>query len=239
MENMYPMKTMKIDDRSLSCIVRYSVRRRTVQIRVSKPDCLEIAAPAGMSWDKIRQLIETKHSWIRLQVRRLETSAANPANSSLTHGATVLYQGAPHTLLLLADGKGKPHVTYAHCAISVHLTELIGQDNDPVVYRSLRRSGTWIRRRKLSWNGHCTGLPRSAFIPAGFPSGIKRPVGAAAPPAAPSATIGASSWLRRQCWTTSSSTSFAICCTRIIPQPTGRRSPAGIPIAGISAGGCA
>jgi len=133
------MKTLKVDDHILACTLRYSSRRRTVQIRLSKSDCLEIAAPAGMSWDKIQQLIESKHPWIRLQIRRLETIAANPANSSLTHGATLLYQGAPHTLLLLADGRGKPHVTYAHCAISVHLSELVGQDNDPAVYRSLKK----------------------------------------------------------------------------------------------------
>lgn len=139
MENIFSMATLKIDNRTLTCSLRYSSRRRTVQIRVPKPDCLEIAAPAGMSWEKIQQLIAGKHAWIRLQIRRLESVAANPANSAITHGATLLFQGVPHFLLLLADGKGKPHVTYAHCAISIHLSELIGQDNDPFVYRSLKK----------------------------------------------------------------------------------------------------
>ena len=139
MENILIMTTLKIDNRTLPCSLRYSNRRRTVQIRVPKADCLEIVAPSGMSWEKIQQLIETKHAWIRRQIHRLETTVANPANASLTHGSTVLFQGAPHTLLLLADGTGKPKVTYAHCAISVHLSELIGQDNDPDVYRSLKQ----------------------------------------------------------------------------------------------------
>jgi len=133
------MKTVKIDELTLNCTLRYSARRRTVQIRLATADYLEIAAPAGMSWDKIQQLLTGKYAWIRRQIRRLEASAANPANSSLTHGSIVLYQGKPHTLLLLADGKGKPNVTYAHCAISVHLGELVGLDNDPVVYHSLKK----------------------------------------------------------------------------------------------------
>lgn len=133
------MTTIIIGNRTITCSLRYSNRRRTVQIRVSKADCLELAAPAGMTWTKIQQLVESKHAWIYRQIQRLEASAANPANISLTHGSTVLYQGAPHTLLLLADGTAKPNVTYTHCAISVHLTELIGQDNDPVVYRSLKK----------------------------------------------------------------------------------------------------
>ncbi len=151
------MTTMQIDDRTLTCSLRYSSRRRTVQLRVSRADCLEIAAPAGMSWEKILQLIAGKHSWIRMQIRRLETSASNPANSSLTHGSTVLYQGTPHTLLLLADGKGKPQVTYAHCAISIHLSELIGDDNAPVVYRSLKKwyweqAQALLLERTLYWS---------------------------------------------------------------------------------------
>jgi len=83
-------------------------------------------------------LVESKQTWIMRQARRLEAAAAQPTNASLTHGATLLYQGTPHTLLLLADGTGKPSVTYSHCTISVHLSELIGQDNDPAVSGSLK-----------------------------------------------------------------------------------------------------
>ncbi len=133
------MTTLQIDKQTFTCSLRYSPRRRTIQIRVPKSDCLEIAAPAGMAWEKIQKLIESKHPWILRQLKRLNAVAADPANASLTHGSTVLYQGAPHTLLLLADGQGKPTVTYSPCAISLHLTELIGQDNDPVVYQSLKR----------------------------------------------------------------------------------------------------
>ena len=139
MENIISMTTLTIENRTFSCSLRFSNRRRTVQIRVPKEDCLDLAAPTGMPWAKIRQLVETKRTWILRQAHRLEIAADNPANASLTHGATLLYQGTPHTLLLLADGTGNPSVTYSHCAISVHLSELIGHNNDPVVCSSLKK----------------------------------------------------------------------------------------------------
>ena len=105
MENIISMTTLTISNRTFSYSVRFSNRRRSVQIRVPKPDCLELAAPTGMPWPKIRQLVESKHAWILRQVHRLEVAAAQMTNATLTHGATLLYQGTPHTLLLLADGK--------------------------------------------------------------------------------------------------------------------------------------
>lgn len=139
MENIISMTTLTISNRTFSYSVRFSNRRRSVQIRVPKPDCLELAAPTGMPWPKIRQLVESKQTWIMRQARRLEVAAAQPTNASLTHGATLLYQGTPHTLLLLADGTGKPSVTYSPCTIAVHLSELVGLDNDPAVSGSLKK----------------------------------------------------------------------------------------------------
>ena len=139
MGNIISMTTLTISNRTFSYSVRFSNRRRSVQIRVPKPDCLELAAPTGMPWPKIRQLVESKHAWILRQVHRLEVAAAQMTNATLTHGATLLYQGTPHTLLLLADGKSKPNVTYSPCTIAVHLSELIGQDNDPAVSGSLKK----------------------------------------------------------------------------------------------------
>jgi hypothetical protein len=133
------MTTITLEGRSFTCSLRFSHRRRSLQIRVSRPDFLELAAPTGMSWSQIQQLVETKRVWVLRQVRRLEAVAANPANASLTHGATLLYRGQPHTLLLLADAAGRPNVTYSACNIAVHLPELVGEDNDPAVWQSLKQ----------------------------------------------------------------------------------------------------
>ena len=146
-----------LDTRTFSCNLRFSNRRRSVQIRVPRPDCLELAAPAGMSWPKIRELVETKRTWILRQVQRLEAVAANPANAALTHGSTILYQGIPHTLLLLADGTGRASVTYSACNISVHLSELVGEDNDPAVLNTLKKwylkqSQQQLRERTQYWS---------------------------------------------------------------------------------------
>ena len=228
--------TILLEDRSFSCTLRFSARRRSVQIRVPRPDCLELAAPAGMSWPKIRELVETKRVWILRQVRRLEAVAANPANASLTHGATILYRGQPHTLLLLADAAGRPTVTYSACQIAVHLPELVGEDNDPTVWHSLK-NGIWIRPSSSYWNEHGTGRRRLVCSRSAFPCATRKPAGEVAHPGEPSASTGASSWRRRQCWTTWSSTSCATCCIRTIRPPTGGKSPAGFPTAATNGAG--
>ena len=153
------MTTITLEGRSFTCSLRFSPRRQSVQIRVSRPDCLELAAPTGMSWSQIQQLVETKRVWVLRQVRRLEAVAANPANASLTHGATLLYRGQPHTLLLLADAAGRPNVTYSACNIAVHLPELVGEDNDPAVWQSLKQwyleqSHQQLLERTRYWSTH-------------------------------------------------------------------------------------
>lgn len=162
--NITFMPNMKIDNHSLDWSLRYSPRRRTVQIRVIGADRLEVAAPTGMPLEKIQLLLNGKAAWISRQIGRLKAAAANPANASLTHGATLLYQGVPHCLLLLADGNRKPHVTLHNNSICIHLTELIGQDNDPTVYHTLkswygRQAQALLSERTLYWSGQIGVTP--------------------------------------------------------------------------------
>ena len=134
------MHTIAINNRTVHWSLRRSARRRrTFQIRLLGVDHLEVTAPIGASTAKIEEVLQTKSGWILRQIRRLELNAENNTNASLTHGATLLFQGEPHSLLLLADGGKKPHVSYAPCTITLHLNELVGEEDNPLVFQSLKK----------------------------------------------------------------------------------------------------
>lgn len=132
------MQKIIIANRTLAWSIHYSNRRRTVQLRILSVDQLLVTAPAGFTVKQAETVLQRKTAWILRQVLRLEAVAANSANASLTHGATLLFRGVPHALLLLADGRSQPHVTCWQCAISVYLPELVGEDNHPAVAKSIQ-----------------------------------------------------------------------------------------------------
>ncbi len=132
------MPNMIIDNRTISWSLNYSTRRRTVRLHVVSADQLEITAPKGFSLSHAKTMLQRKTAWILRQILRLEAVAANTANASLTHGATLLFRGVPHALLLLGDGRDRPHVTCHQRSISVHLPELIGENNNPAVASSIQ-----------------------------------------------------------------------------------------------------
>ena len=139
MANIASMANIELDNRDIRWSVRFSNRRKTIQLRVAGLDLIAITAPVGTATARLMQVLQEKRTWILRQMHRLEQEAACSTNASLTHGATLLYQGVPHSLLLLADGRGKTAVTRQHGAISVHLTELVGYDGNPVVQQALQK----------------------------------------------------------------------------------------------------
>ena len=160
---------MTLDNRTFDWSVRYSTRRRSIQLRIIDLFHLEVTAPAGTGLERIRQVLLKKSTWLLRQLQRIETAATNQTNASLTHGATVLYQGAPHSLLLLADGGKKPKVTRNHGAIAIHLSELVGYDNDPTVYRALQKwFGEQAQLRLLErtryWSSHIGVTPNRIVL---------------------------------------------------------------------------
>lgn len=133
------MQKITINEHTLSWSLRHSPRRRSFQIRFLGATELQVTAPTGASLDKAEQILHSKSAWILRQLKRLASTAANATNASLTHGAALLFRGEPHALLLLADGGKKPHITYAPHSITVHLNELVGDDDSPLVQQSLKK----------------------------------------------------------------------------------------------------
>lgn len=155
---------MMIENRNIAWSVRFSPRRRTIQLRIAAANLVEIVAPAGTTVARLQQVLLEKKAWILRQLQHQDHTASCTTNAALTHGATILYQGVPHSLLLLADGWGKAAVTRQHGAISIHLSELIGYDKDPVVQRVLKRwygEQALIRllERTRYWSSHIGVTP--------------------------------------------------------------------------------
>ena len=133
------MQTIIIENHTLGWTLRHSARRRSFQIRLLSATEILVTAPAGASPDKAAEILRSKSAWILRQLKRLAAVAADATNASLTHGATLLFRGEPHALLLLADGQKKPHVSYSPCSITVHLGELVGEADHPLVMQSLKK----------------------------------------------------------------------------------------------------
>ena len=158
------MPNILIQNHNIAWSVRFSQRRRTIQLRIAAPGLVEITAPAGTTAARLEQVLLEKGAWILRQLQRLEDTAACSTNSSLTHGATVLYQGVPHSLLLLADGGKKAQVTRKQGAIAIHLAELVGYDNDPAVIRALKnwfgeQAQSRLLERTRYWASHIGVTP--------------------------------------------------------------------------------
>ena len=152
------MQTININNHTLSWTLRHSARRRSFQIRLLSATEIVVTAPAGASSDKAAEILRSKSTWILRQLKRLAAAVADSTNSSLAHGATLLFRGEPHSLLLLADGRKKPHVTYAPCSITVHLSELVGEPGHPLVMQSLKKwylsaAQSALLERLTYWSG--------------------------------------------------------------------------------------
>ena len=99
------MQTIIIENHTLGWTLRHSARRRSFQIRLLSATEILVTAPAGASPDKALEILRSKSAWILRQLKRLAAVAADATNASLTHGATLLFRGEPHALLLLPMAK--------------------------------------------------------------------------------------------------------------------------------------
>ncbi|HWR39154.1 MAG TPA: SprT family zinc-dependent metalloprotease [Patescibacteria group bacterium] len=86
---------------SFEYTVRYSSRRKTVQLRLSAPTRLDITAPRGFSPHNLEKVLQEKSAWILRSSSRLAMTDTAPVNQRVASGEKVLYLGQYHTLLLL------------------------------------------------------------------------------------------------------------------------------------------
>ena len=133
------MQTIIIENHTLGWTLRHSARRRSFQIRLLSATEILDTAPTGASLDQELEILRCNAAGTEEPPIGRAAAPPDATNASLTHGATLLFRGEPHALLLLADGQKKPHVSYSPCSITVHLGELVGEADHPLVMQSLKK----------------------------------------------------------------------------------------------------
>ncbi len=121
------MPTITINSCNLTYNVNYQKGRKTVKLKMSSADCVEVTAPSRYPRCNIEKLLHKKTEWIMAQISRLATLAANPVNQSIAHGTQVLYQGQPYTLIIKYAHKSAVTLTSNQIILefpTVHTTDM-------------------------------------------------------------------------------------------------------------------
>ena len=145
------------NDLNLTYSIRYSKKRRSVQIRIVELGQVLVTAPTGLTTDQAEKFLRERQSWICRHMKRLALLAANPANKSVGHGTSILFGGKPHTLLIAGDGGAVPHVTRSETTLVIHMDHLVGETDDPQVQSALRNwlikeAGRLLSERTQFWS---------------------------------------------------------------------------------------
>ena len=111
MPNLPLMNTIQLANYQLTYHVIYQRKRATLQLKILSSTHLQITAPSKFPTTSIEQILHKKCNWIVKKIQHLITVAENPINKSITHGASILYLGQPHTLLLKNIQCVKPSIS--------------------------------------------------------------------------------------------------------------------------------
>ena len=108
--NLIDMNTIMLKNYQLTYHVIYQKNRKTIQFKVLTSTHLEITVPNHFPNASIEKILHEKCNWIVKQISHLSATMANPINKSITHGATVLYLGTPHTLVFTNNHNTQPTI---------------------------------------------------------------------------------------------------------------------------------
>jgi len=137
------MNHIFLDNHQLTYHVKYTKKRKSVQLKIVSSTHLEIAAPNAFPKASIEKILHEKASWIIKKIVHLKVVAANPLNKSITGGATILYLGHPHTLVLHTD-KEKPMISVQDYKIFIQVP-IINTEQTSCFLESLLKQ--WYRQQ--------------------------------------------------------------------------------------------
>lgn len=87
-----------VGEHQLNLNIRYSPRRRTIQLKIVSPEVLDILAPQNHPIDQILAVIHQKEGWLIKHLNHLKKLSQTPLNKSLNEGAEILFFGKPHRI---------------------------------------------------------------------------------------------------------------------------------------------
>lgn len=139
LSNPYTMNTIKIDNHQLTYTVSYQRNRKSIQLKITSPNHLNITAPTKFPKEGIEKILFEKNKWIVKQIAKLKAATTNPINKSIGHDATVLFLGQPHTLKFIIKDTNKPAVHLEGNQIILTLPPLAAKDTVTIPRTLLRQ----------------------------------------------------------------------------------------------------
>lgn len=132
------MNIISLANHQLTYQVSYQKNRKSVQLKLQSSTHLEIIAPYNFPTVTLEKILHEKAEWITKQLLRLESIAANPVNKSLTHGATILYLGEPHTVVLSQSENSKPTLNITDHQFLITAPFLLTPQTTPILEHFLK-----------------------------------------------------------------------------------------------------
>jgi len=162
------MEDFAIGRYRLACAVTRS-RRRTVRIRVTAADRLEVTAPLGFTDAEVAALLRARQAWIARQLERLAAVAASPLNASLEPGAELLYLGRPRVLTVLTGGAARATVAREGARLFAHVPAGPAEARAEALAAALRRwyaerARAVLAERTTYWAGVLGVRPARIYI---------------------------------------------------------------------------
>jgi predicted metal-dependent hydrolase len=97
-----PIDSLTIDD--LTFAVRWSTRRRTVGITVTRDGDLQVAAPSGTSARRLETMVRAKLPWVRRKLAEFVALGPPAEPRRFAEGESLPYLGRLHRLVLVDLG---------------------------------------------------------------------------------------------------------------------------------------
>jgi len=142
------MPQISINGSEISYQIKYSNRRRSVQIKITPAGGIEVAAPVRLPLKEIEYILRLRSAWITMQLARLAKLAANPLNSALEDGAQLLFLGEPRQLSVSFSPVKRARVSLAEGRLLVELP-LECAENDGAALRDVLQKWYIRSARKL------------------------------------------------------------------------------------------
>jgi predicted metal-dependent hydrolase len=115
------MPNITLNNTNINYQIKYSIRRKTIQIKIEPTGIIIVTVPAGLPQKRIENLLKDKTSWITTQLGRITKLAKCPINSALTPGAKFLYLGEARILNVATTDAKRPRVTLDGPLLTVHI----------------------------------------------------------------------------------------------------------------------
>ena len=139
MPNLIDMNTIMLDSYQLTYHVTHQKKRKSIQVKIVTPTYLEITAPNNFPIASVEKILHGKCNWIVKQILHLSSAMENPINKSITHGATILYLGIPHTLIFTSSYGARPTIHLQDNQIIIDIPQLNIAQNTSLVESLLKQ----------------------------------------------------------------------------------------------------